>query len=111
MDCTSVVRTNTGHVFVGQRCFRLRDLGNAAYRKVVDAGSSNPAYDLPPFFWTGSPYGEAILLLNCAQVDPPSHWLIEHVPRGSRRPWKSHRPIWPEVFGVDPDLYFNPYGD
>jgi hypothetical protein len=58
-----------------------------------------------PLFYTGSPYGEAIVDLGCEPVVPPDSFRIESVPHDMRKPWRRIEPIWPEVFGVDQLLY------
>lgn len=86
---------------VSDKCFLLSDLADAAYAALVDHGSRNPGFDMPPFFYTGSPYGEAILKMGCPEVDPPRAWRAEYVPQDGVEPWANRKPIWPEVFGIE----------
>lgn len=100
-----VQRTNTGHLVVDGKWYWLQDVADAAYKKLKAAGSSNPAFDMPPLFFTGSPYGDAVHRLGCTEVRPPKTYRVEYVPHGGRKPWRAISPIWPEVFGLDAKAY------
>ena len=97
----NVTRTNTGHIRVNGKWFNLTDVVNAAFDKVRASGSDNPAFDMPPFFYTGAPYAEAIIALGCDEVAPPKSYRAEYVPPLGEV-WRSREPAWPAIFGVAP---------
>ncbi|MCU0909770.1 MAG: hypothetical protein MUE98_00050 [Rhodobacteraceae bacterium] len=103
-----VIRTDTEHMRVSGKWFRTADLADAAFDLVRRAGSENPAFDMPPFFYTGSPYGEALLALGVAPCDPPPSYRVMFTPHFGKSPWWRRAPIWPSVFGVDPALNEEP---
>ena len=101
-----VIRTDTGHIKVGDTWFTVQSLVDAAFDKVKAAGSTNPAFDQPPFFYSGSPYGDAILTLGCTPMESgPKDFKVEWVCHDGKKPWRSRDPIWPELFAVDQALY------
>ena len=77
-----VMRTDA-HIQIGDQWFSTRSLVNAAYDRIVSAGSKNPAFDSPPFFWTGSPYGVQILSLGCETVAAPETYVVHYLPAPS----------------------------
>lgn len=100
-----VIRTDTGHLRVGNKWFAVQDVSAAAFEAVRAAGSTNPAFDMPPFCFTGCPYGEAILKLGVQEVAAPTHYQVQYVPHDGKKLWRAREPIWPRVFGLDPSLY------
>jgi hypothetical protein len=100
-DRLPVIRTRCGHMRVGVKWFRLRDLGDAAHARLVAGGSDNPGFDMPPFFRSGAPYGEQLLALGCPEVSPPASYAVEWVPQFDHAPWRARLPIWPRIFGVN----------
>lgn len=86
-------------VMVGNRCFSLAALTRATYEAVKRAGSQNPAYDMPPWFYSGSEYGREICDLGVPfVVGFPDAFAPEYVPK-STPSLCGRPPIWPEVFG------------
>jgi hypothetical protein len=98
-----VMRTNTGHIFVNGKCYNLFALVNKAFAIVKASGSNNPAFDMPPWFYTGSPYADAIVNLGCKEVAPPTSYKVECVPELGKV-WRSREPAWPKIFNVDVEL-------
>lgn len=79
--------------------YSLSDCVDLAYNAVVYSGSKNPAFDMPPWFYSGSPYADAILALGVMRVKPPEAFQAEFVPK-SALGWAARPPAWPEIFGV-----------
>jgi hypothetical protein len=101
-----VERTREGYLRVDDRWFTVQSVADAAYRRLEEAGSSNPAFDAPPFCFTGCPYADAILALGLPYtLTPPESATVEYVPHDGKKPWRAREPIWPAVFGVDATLY------
>lgn len=92
-----VIRTDTGHICANGKWYNLSDLVNIAYNIVKDSGSSNPAFDTPPWFYTGSPYADEIVSLGCDVIDAPKTYKVEHVPELGYV-WRSREPAWPKIF-------------
>lgn len=68
-------------VVVGKRAYRLRDLSDATYRMVKDMGSNNPGFDMPAWFFSGSPFGAQIEALGCEAHEIPDNFRPEYLPR------------------------------
>ncbi|MDZ7906423.1 MAG: hypothetical protein U5N55_12055 [Cypionkella sp.] len=102
---TEVYRTDTEHLIVRGKWFDARAVSQAAYDAVKAAGSKNPAFDMPPFCYTGCPYPDAILALELPEVDPPQKYRVMYVPHDGKKPYRGREPIWPQVFGLDQSLY------
>lgn len=106
MTDLEVVRFDTEHLWVKGRWFSVHDVADAALSAVVAAGSRNPAFDMPPFCYSGCPYADAILALGCDEISPaPDTARAMLTPHDGKKPARCREPIWPEVFGVDQDLY------
>jgi hypothetical protein len=95
----TVVRTNTGHIQANGKWFSLSDLKDAVFAKLKSSGSDNTAFDAPPWFYSGSPYADAICALGCAEVEAPKEYSVEHVPPLGKV-WRARKPAWPDIFGV-----------
>ena len=78
---------------VGQRAYLIRDLSDAPYNMVRDAGSKNPGFDIPGWFFTGSPYGKQIVALGATQHPMPMNFCCEVVPDFGKL-WKERPPGW-----------------
>jgi hypothetical protein len=99
----TVTRTNTGHIFANGKCYSLFALVNKAFDIVKASGSNNPAFDMPPWFYTGSPYADAIVNLGCEELTPPDIYMVECVPPLGNV-WRSREPAWAKIFNVDVKL-------
>lgn len=98
-------------IAVGNVAFHSKDLRGAIDIEMIDAGfgSGNHAhpYHCPPFFRTGSPYGQQILALarrhglhERAVPDDMDCAFVPHYPRETPGPKRA----WPLVFGCDASL-------
>jgi hypothetical protein len=94
-----VIRTDTDHIRANGKWFRRADLVDKVFTKLKAAGSDNPALDAPPWFYSGSPYADAICALGCAEVEAPKKYSVEYVP-ALGEVWRARKPAWPEIFGV-----------
>lgn len=103
----SVIRADTGDLRIGDEWYSTRELLEVIDRRLTEAGSTNIGFDRPPFFRTGTPYGEALLALGCKPIKGPEKYRIAVVPHDGKKPWRSRKPIWPEVFNADQSLYEN----
>lgn len=92
-----VVRTDTGHICANGKWYTLSTLGDKVFDIVTASGSNNPAFDMPPWFYTGSPYADEIESLGCAEVIPPTQYQKEYVP-ALGDVWRSREPAWPSIF-------------
>lgn len=63
----SVDRTSNDRVCANGKWYDLQDLVAAAYNRAKEAGSKNPAFDIPSWFYTGSPYANEIVELGCKE--------------------------------------------
>jgi hypothetical protein len=73
--------------------YDLRDCSERSYALVVEAGSNNPAFDMPGWFFSGSPYAEQIKALGAAIVAIPDDFRPEWVPDLGKL-WSSREAIW-----------------
>lgn len=64
--------------------------------------TKNIGYNIPPFFYSGSPYADAMLALG---VDPkdevPDNFRAEWVPQSTKPAAMSQNQIWPKIFNVE----------
>ena len=95
----NVIRTNTGHIRANGKWFLMADILESTFSTIEKAGSNNPAFDSPPWFYSGSPYADAICALGCAETDAPEEYLVEYVPPLGKV-WRAREPAWPTIFGV-----------
>lgn len=104
---TRVMRASS-YIKVDDKWFHLHALANAAFNKVKQSGYSNAAFHAPPFFYTGSPYGDAILELGVEPIAEPVFERIECVPQDRKMSaTPTGRPHWPQIFNVDPSLAYD----
>lgn len=103
-----VVRTDTGHIRANGKWYALSTLVDKAFALVTASGSSNPAFDMPPWFYTGSSYANEIENLGCVEVTPPTEYIKEYVP-ALGEVWRSREPAWPSIFNceVKPAYWLN----
>jgi hypothetical protein len=80
-------------VVVDERAYSLAALTEAAYQWAVCAGSTNPAFDMPGWFYSGSPYAEQIKALGVPCGDVPDDFCPEYVPTPAKL-WRSRPTLW-----------------
>jgi hypothetical protein len=85
---------------INGKFYSLYDAVEKAFAEVRAFGSNNVAFDAPPWFYTGSPYGDAILALGPIEMPSPQFFRAEYLPQ-SKPGWARQSPIWPKVFGVE----------
>ncbi len=85
---------------VDGRSYPCRALADAAFADCVAAGGS--AFDMPPFFRTGSIYADAIKRLadrhGIESGDPPKDMDVACAPLFNGWTWAVRRPMWSELF-------------
>lgn len=82
---------------VGENYYCLSELIDTAFY-IVKRNSDNPAFDMPSWFYSGSPYGENILKLGVNPIEEtPSEFIPEYVPKLGKV-WRSREPAWPQIF-------------
>jgi len=80
-------------IVVGDKAYDLRECTEAAAALVVASGSNNLGFDMPGWFFTGSPYAEQIKALGVAAQDIPSDFVAEVVP-DLGKVWRARQTIW-----------------
>jgi hypothetical protein len=96
-----VVRCDhTNTISVGEKYYNLKECVDLAYKKV----RANNSYGMPPFFYSGSPYGKSIVDLGALEITRPSGFRQSFVPHDGKRPAMASM-VWATIFNVDPDLY------
>ena len=87
-------------IVVDDYAYDLKRLYDAAYQRCVNSGGT--AFDMPPFFYTGSPYGKEIkTLAKTAGIEPqeiPSDMDKAIVPHFDRKVWTTREPMWRQLF-------------
>ena len=78
---------------VGGDFYNLHDLGDAAF-ELVKQTSTNPGFDLPPWFYSGSPYAEQIRALGVPPCAAPASFVPEYLPQTDRQLWNRHASWW-----------------
>lgn len=97
----NVVRCDhTNTISVGEKYYNLKECVDLAYKKVRD----NNSYEMPPFFYTGSPYGKSISDLGAVEITRTSGFRPSFIPHDGKRPALATM-AWANIFNVDPDLY------
>lgn len=85
---------------VDGKCYPCRSLRDAALKECIKAGGH--AFDLPPFFCTGSIYADAIHALaerhGIQSCTPPSDMDVAMTPLYNGWPWAHRKPMWQEIF-------------
>ena len=88
-DAARVLRGGEVVVVDGQ-AYSLRDLVDASYAMVKGLGSKNPGSDMPPWFYSGSPYADQIKALGVQPIPVPENfsaeWLSQSKPGPSQGP-------------------------
>ncbi len=95
-----VIRTDTGHICAKGKWYTLSDLVNTVFELVKASGSGNPAFDMPSWFYTGSPYADEIEKIGCKQVPEPATYRVEVVPKLGKV-WRARDPMWPTIFNCE----------
>lgn len=80
-------------VVVDGQAYNLRALVKASYAMVKELGSKNPGFDMPPWFFSGSPYAEQIKALGVQPIPIPENFTAEYLPQ-STPGWSRRPPIW-----------------
>lgn len=97
------------------RAYSIDDLKDAVHDKLRAAGfGSGPKwahpFHLPPFFRTGSPFGEQIKALadeyGIASSEPPQDMDFALVPHDGTYYRAELKKAWPTVFGCNFDLEY-----
>lgn len=85
---------------VGNEFYSLSQLVDAVF-EVMKQHSSNPAFDAPGWFYSGSPYGKEIYSLGIQPLkDTPTEFVPEFVP-SLGKVWRSKEPAWPQIFNCE----------
>lgn len=101
-----VLRGNNA-IVVGESSFGLSRLTDLAFEEAKSYGSDNPAFHMPGWFYSDSPYGEQILALaerhNVEPAPIPKDFIPEYVPKLGYV-WRTTEPKWIDHYGVR-DIY------
>jgi hypothetical protein len=97
-DAVRVLRTDTGHIVIDGKWFPLMALRDQLEAMLIAAGSRNVAFDMPPAFFTGSPFGPLLLDLGVPEVSPPQTFRVEFVPIFDEEPWRAFEPMWKRLW-------------
>lgn len=73
-------------VVVDGHAYNLRDLADASYATVKGLGSKNPGFDMPMWFFTGSPYADQIKALGVQPMPVPDDFCAEYLPQSNPGP-------------------------
>lgn len=92
MQDNSVFR-GENYLKVGKDFYVLSDLVEAAY-ELVSKTSDNPGFDMPQWFYSGSPYGTQIRALGVLSCQPPDEFIPEFLPQSEKQPWNRHASWW-----------------
>ena len=88
-----VKREGSWVVIDDERAYALSELAQKTYEMTIAAGSNNPGFDLPAWFFTGSPYAEQIEALGCTPCEVPKNFRAEYIP-DLGKVWRARRPLW-----------------
>lgn len=92
-DNARLVKRGGEWIVIGSNAYSLRALSAASYAAVCNSGSDNPGFDMPGWFYTGSPYAAQIIGLGVSPVPIPQDFVVEYVP-DLGKVWRSRRPLW-----------------
>ena len=82
---------------IGEDFYSLSKVTDKVF-KIVSKHSDNPAFDMPGWFYSGSPYGKEILELQVKPLEQqPSEFQPEFVPKLGKV-WRAREPLWPQIF-------------
>lgn len=85
---------------IGEDYYCLSQKTEAVFA-IVKQHSSNPAFDMPGWFYSGSPYGKEILSIGVKALDnEPEEFVPEYVPPLGKV-YHTREPIWPEIFNYE----------
>lgn len=69
---------------------------------IVKQHSSNPGFDMPPWFYSCSPYADELIALGSDFiVDKPKEFRPEFLPQSTKKSWSSREPTWPTIFDCE----------
>lgn len=85
---------------VGNEFYSLSKLVDTVF-EIVKQHSPNPAFHMPGWFYSGSPYGKEICDLGVEPLkDTPKEFIPEFVPPLGKV-WRSREPLWPKIFNCE----------
>jgi hypothetical protein len=84
---------------VDNEFYSLSELVDKVY-EIVKLHSSNPAFDMPSWFYSGSYYADEIKKLDVSPIETPSEFVPEFVPKLGKV-WRARETKWPEIFGCE----------
>jgi hypothetical protein len=79
--------------------YQLSELVDRTF-DIAKQHSSNPVFDMPGWFYSGSPYADEIHKLGCESVENVNEFIPEFVPPLGKV-WRSREPMWPTIFGCE----------
>jgi hypothetical protein len=85
---------------VDEYYFSLSEVVDHVYT-IVCQYSDNPGFDMPPWFFSGSPYADEILRLG---ITPIQHQVREFTPEftpAARPTWRANEPKWMSIFNSE----------
>jgi hypothetical protein len=68
--------------------------------EIVKQRSDNPAFDMPGWFYSGSPYADEIHKLGVKPVNAPNKFTPEFTPLLGNI-WRTREPMWPSIFNCE----------
>lgn len=98
-----------GHnnIVVGNYAFILSILVDSAFKESKIYGAENPAFHMPGWFYSNSPYGDQIFALaerhNIKPAAIPEDFIPEYVPKLGYV-WRKTDPKWIDYYDVR-DIY------
>jgi hypothetical protein len=86
---------------VGNDFYSLSQVVDTVF-EIVKQHSTNPAFDVPGWFYSGSPYEKEICALGIQPLKyKPTEFIPEFLPRYPQPPWRSREPMWPQIFNCE----------
>ena len=80
-------------IVVDGKAYDLRDCTEVAAELTRKSGSNNIAFDMFPWFFTGSPYADQIIDLGVTPQAVPDDFIAEYIP-DLGKVWRSRQTIW-----------------
>lgn len=102
-----VARDSTKNcILIDDVSYSISALRDAAIEK-LRPHTKNIGYHMPPFFYTGSPYADAMLALGVEPMGKiPKNFKAECVPRATTPAAMSQNQIWPKIFNVNKKYHY-----
>jgi hypothetical protein len=100
-----VLRDSTNDLLkVDENYFSLSQIVDRVY-EIVSKHSSNPGFDMPPWFYSGSPYADEILNIGIEPLKlKPKEFQPEFLPQSNNKNWKAKQPLWTKIFNCEEKL-------